>query len=146
MSVEEIRKKRMAVKPKPYVMKVDRKTGSLYLQRQRPPFIGELPYMTALLVAVVFAVLSCCQYIQLHTRAEYHIRQTEILERQYQLLKNENTLLERTVYQTPDLGEIYTVAVNELGMVPATEKHIRLFERSDREFVYQTDNIPHFGF
>lgn len=139
-------RQRPAARPKPYVMKVDEKTGSLYLERERPPFIGELPYVTALVIAVVFAIFSCCQYIQLRTDVEYRIRQTEALERQFWSLKNENILAERTVYQTPDLTEIYEQATKELGMIPVTEAHVRTYERSNSEYIYQKDNIPHFGF
>ena len=139
-------RKRTAVKKKPYVMKVDEKTGSLVLERERPPFFGELPYLTALVITVVFALVSCFQYIQLRTDVEVRIRQTEALERRFFALKNDNTLVEREIGQIPDLDRIYDIAVNELGMVPATEENIRVFERSNNEFVYQTDNIPHFGF
>jgi len=70
----------------------------------------------------------------------------EALERQFLSLKNNNTLTERELYRTPDLNHIYEIAVEELGMVPATENNVRLFERSNSEFVYQTDNIPNMGF
>lgn len=138
--------KRTAAKKKPYVMKVDERTGSLYLERERPPFIGELPYVTALVLAVSFALLSCFQYIHLRTEVTDKIRQTEALERQYLELKNANTLTEREVRRTPDLDGIYETAVTELGMVPATEENILLFERTNSEFIYQIDNIPNFGF
>lgn len=139
-------RKRNAVKKKPYVMKVDEKTGALILERERPPFVGELPYLTALMVTVFFALFSCCRYIQLRTDVEYRIRRTEALERDFLSLKNDNTLTEREVRQTPDLSHIYEIAVNELGMVPATAENILVFERTNSEFIYQRDNIPNFGF
>lgn len=138
--------RKLPARKKPYVMKVDEKTGSLYLERERPPFIGELPYVTALVIAVAFALLSCCQYIHLRTNVANQIRQTEALERQYLALKNDNIITEREVLRTPNLDGIYETAVSELGMVPATEENIRIFERSNSEFIYQRDNIPNFGF
>lgn len=138
--------KQLKNKAKPYVMKRDKHTGALYLERKRPPFVGELPYVTVLLVASLFAVISCFQYIQLCTDVETRIRRTEALEREFLSLKNENTLTERDVYRTPDLTLVYEIAVNELGMIPATEDHIRIFERSNSGYVYQADNIPHIGF
>ena len=145
-SVGSAARKRTAVKKRPYVMKVDENTGSLVLERERPPFIGELPYLMILVITVTFALFSCCQYIQLRTDVECRIRKTETLERQFLSMKNDNTLLEREVRCTPDLSLIYETAVNELGMVPATEENIRVFERTSNEFVYQRDNIPNFGF
>lgn len=131
---------------KPYVMKRDKHTGALYLERERSPFVGELPYVAVLTAAILFAVISCFQYIQLQTDVEARIRRTEALEREFLSLQNENTLTEREVYQTPDLTAIYEIAVNELGMIPATEEHVRMFERSNSGYVYQTDNIPNIGF
>ncbi len=139
-------RKRASVKKKPYVMKLDEKTGALILERERPPFVGELPYLTALMITVFFALFSCCRYIQLRTDVEYRIRRTAVLEREFLGLKNNNTLTEREIRQTPDLEHIYEIAVNELGMVPATSEHILVFERTNSEFIYQTDNIPNFGF
>lgn len=139
-------RKALKTRSKPYVMKRDKHTGALYLERERPPFVGELPYVTVLLATILFAVISCFQYIQLRTDVEMRIRRTEALEREFLSLKNENILVERDVYQTPDLTMIYETAVGELGMIPATEEHVRLFERSNSGYVYQTDNIPNIGF
>lgn len=141
-----ILRKRTAVKKKPYVMKRDEKTGALMLERERPPFVGELPYLTALVITVLAALFSCCRYIELRTDVEYRIRRTEALERDFLSLKNDNTLTEREIRRTPDLGHIYEIAVNELGMVPATEDKILVFERTNSEYIYQRDNIPNFGF
>lgn len=138
--------KRTSVKKKPYVMKVDEETGSLYLERERHPFLDELPYVTALVIAVFFALISCFQYIHLRTDVANRIRQTEALERQFQALRSENILTESEVRRTPDLDSIYETAVSELGMVPATEANVLIFERTNSEFVYQRDNIPNFGF
>lgn len=138
--------KRTSVKKKPYVMKVDEETGSLYLERERHPLLDELPYVTALVIAVFFALISCFQYIHLRTDVANRIRQTEALERQFQALRSENILTESEVRRTPDLDSIYETAVSELGMVPATEANVLIFERTNSEFVYQRDNIPNFGF
>lgn len=132
--------------PKPYIIKVNEESGTLYLQRERHPLLLELPYVAALVVAVLFALLSCCQYIQLKTEVELHIRQTEALERQLHILRNENTLAEKDVTYVRDIDHIYEIATTRLGMVPAAEGNIRFYERSDSEYVYQRDNIPSFGY
>ncbi|MDO4267520.1 MAG: hypothetical protein Q4C73_03525 [Eubacteriales bacterium] len=137
---------REKVRTKPYVMKRDRKTGALYLERERPPFIGELPYAAALVLTIFIAVLSCFQYIRLRTEVETRISRAAALEREIVALKDSNMMMECAVYQTPDLNQVYEIAVTELGMIPATEEHIREFERSDSGYVYQTDNIPKIGF
>ncbi len=138
-------RKRISAKTKPYVMKKDEKTGELYLEKQRPPFVGELPYVAALVFTSVFAILSCFQYIQLRTNVESRMIRTAALEREFQTLKNENILTECSIYQTPDLGSVYEAAVGTLGMVPVTSEHVRTYERSNSEYVYQTDSIPNIG-
>lgn len=139
-------RKQTGSKSKPYVMKVDDGTGTLYLEREHHPLYNELPYLTVLIAAVLFAALSCYRYIHLRTDVECRIQRTQTLQRQYLDLKNDNSLMERLVYQTPDLNEIYEIATTELGMVPVTERHVRMFSRTNNEFVFQKDDIPNIGF
>lgn len=132
-------------KAKPYVIKVNEKSGVIYLERERHPLLVELPYMTALMVAIMFSLLSCFQYIHLKTDIELRIRETEALERQLHTLQTENTLAEREVADTRDFNFIYEVATKSLGMVPAAEANILFYDRSHSEYVYQRDNIPFTG-
>lgn len=132
-------------KAKPYVIKVNEESGIIYLERERHPLLVELPYMTALMMAVMFALLSCFQYIHLKTDVELRIRETEVLERQLHTLQTENTLAEREVTYTRDFNHIYEVATKSLGMVPAAEANILFYDRSNSEYVYQRDNIPFTG-
>ncbi|MDD3252748.1 MAG: hypothetical protein PHV18_09330 [Lachnospiraceae bacterium] len=139
-------RKQAVRKAKPYVVKVDAGTGAVYLAREPHPLYTEAPYLIALITAVLVALFSSCNYIQLRTDVECRIRRTETLERQYLSMKNDNTLLERMVYQTPDLNQIYETATTELGMIPATKENVRVFLRTNNEFVFQKDNIPSIGF
>lgn len=130
---------------RPYVLKVNEKSGAIYLEREHHPLLVELPYVLALVTAVIFALLSCCRYIQLRTDVELRIRRNEALERQLHTLQGENTLAEKDVSYTQDLNYIYDVATRTLGMVPAAEANVLFFDRSDSEYVYQRDNIPFIG-
>lgn len=130
---------------KPYVIKVSEESGAMYLEREHHPLLGELPYAMALVLTVLFALLSCCQYIQLQTSVELRIRQTEALERQLHTLRNDNTLAEKDVSYVQDLNYIYEVATGTLGMVSVAEGNILYYDRSDSEYVYQRDNIPFIG-
>lgn len=128
---------------KPYVIKVNKKSGGLYLEREKSPFMTEAPYAVVLIIATTFALLSCCQYIYLRTNVEYQNRSLQELERQVVLLANDNTMAEKVmaVSEMTDLNYIYTVATETLGMVPATKEHVIFYDRSDREFVYQRQNF-----
>lgn len=131
---------------KPYVIKVNEQSGTVYLERERHPLLVELPYVAALVITVVFAILSCFQYIQLKTDVEVHIRQMEVLERQLHNLQNANTLAEKDITYLCNLNDIYETATQSLGMVPAAEANILFYERSDSCYVYQRDNIPFIGY
>lgn len=137
--------KEKAGKPvKAYVFAIDEKTGNLYLKQYRAPFWDELPYAMVLVATVVFALISCCHYIQISTSIECRMRQTSRLQSEYWALLNENNLQEKEMNQISNLNEIYETAVNELGMIPAQKEHVLLYKRINSEFVYQTDNIPNF--
>ncbi len=135
-----------ARKPKSYEFHMDERTGTLYLRRERPPFLGELPYVAALVATVMFALVSCCQYIQIRTLVDERLRQTQALERQYEDLRENNLSMEKEAFQIQNLDEIYEVATTELGMVQASQEHVVIYDRTNSEFVYQTDNIPIFGY
>lgn len=127
---------------KPYVFAIDEKTGNLYLKQYRAPFWDELPYAMVLVATVVFALFSCCHYIQIRTSIECRMRQTNKLQGEYWDLLNQNNLQEKEMNQISDLNQIYEIATTELGMVPVQKDHVLLYERINSEFVYQTDNIP----
>lgn len=131
-----------AKKPKSYEFAVDEKTGTLYLKQYRSPFWGELPYVSALVITVMFALLSCCRYIKIRTAVECRMRQTNELQSEYWTLKNENILREKETAQISNLDKVYEIATEELGMVPVQKAHVLIYERTNSEFVYQTDNIP----
>lgn len=134
----------MVRKAKPYEFAVDEATGTLYLRQYRSPFWGELPYVLVLMIAVIFALLSCCRYIQICTGVECRMRQANALQSEYWILRDENTLREKEAAQISDLNQVYKIATEELGMVPVEKAHVLIYERSNSEFVYQTDNIPNF--
>lgn len=127
---------------KPYVFAIDEKTGNLYLKQYRAPFWDELPYAMVLVATVVFALFSCCHYIQIRTSIECRMRQTNKLQGEYWDLLNQNNLQEKEMNQISDLNQIYEIATTELGMVPVQKEHVLLYDRVNSEFVYQTDNIP----
>lgn len=127
---------------KPYVFAIDEKTGNLYLKQYRAPFWDELPYAMVLVATVVFALFSCCHYIQIRTSIECRMRQTNRLQGEYWDLLNQNNLQEKEMNQISDLNQIYEIATTELGMVPVQKEHVLLYDRVNSEFVYQTDNIP----
>lgn len=130
---------------KPYMIKVNEDSGELYLERERNELLMEVPYAIALILASVFAIYVCCSHIQLWTDMNWRIRRIEQLERQAITLKGDNELAEREVAYAGDLDYVYDVATQTLGMIPVTEDKVIFYQRTDREFVYQRDNILSIG-
>jgi hypothetical protein len=137
-----------SVKPKQrlYEFTVDKHTGALYLEQKKPEIWLELPYISLLAVAVLFAILSCCNFIRLTTDAHYRVQNISSLQSDYYSLYTGNELLEKELQQITNLSNIYAIAVGELGMVPVDEEHVILYERTNSEYVYQTENIPTIGY
>lgn len=126
---------------KPYTIKVNKKSGELYLEREKSALLLEAPYVIMLVLASVFAIYTCCSHIQLWTDVNLRVRRMEQLERQVIMLRQDNELAERKYAFTGDLDYVYEVATGELGMVPASETNVLFYDRSNQEYVYQRDNI-----
>lgn len=131
--------------PKLYVMKVNEKSGALYLEREYHPMFVKCIHLSILIAAVMFALLSCLRYIHLKTNVEYRIRQTQVLESQLYTLQNENQLAEKDTTYIHDLNYIFEVATDTLNMVPASETNIVFYHRTDKEYVFQGENVPLVG-
>lgn len=126
----------------PYVLTVDRHSGGLYLKRERSVLFSELPYAAVLVAAVLFALVSCMQYIQIHNLVSLHVKHIEQLEQEVEILKNDNLAKEKDLSYVKNLDAVYETAVQSLGMIPATESHVVFYDQNNNEFVYQRDNIP----
>lgn len=127
---------------KPYTIKINKKTGALYLKREQSSLFKEAPYAVALFIAAAFAIYSCCGHIKLWTDVNCRIKRLEQLERQMITLKNDNELMQRRYESMGDLNYVYEVATQTLGMVPVSEENVIYYEYSDSEYVYQRDDIP----
>ena len=66
----------------------------------------------------------------------------ESLERQIETLKNDNDALETRINTSVDLDYVYKVATEELGMVYANKDQVRLYEKTESEYVRQYEDIP----
>ncbi len=137
-----VRKPKTENRPRPYVFAVNQKTGELVLRKEKSPFLGEFPYVAAFAAAVIFVVLSYCNYINLHAQAQCHVENISRLESEYYVLSEQNDLTEKQLFDMVDLGAVYDVASNELGMEPASQENVIIYDRSNSEYIFQTENIP----
>ncbi len=137
-----VRKPKTTNRPRPYVFVVNQKTGGLILRQERSPFLGEFPYVAAFAISVIFVVASYCNYINLHTQAQCYVENISQLESEYYILSEQNDLTEKQLFDMVDLGAIYEVARNELGMTPASQENVLVYDRSNSEYIFQTEDIP----
>ncbi len=118
-------------------------------QPQRQPhrktraFSGiNLASLTVLTVATVITVLVCAQYLQLQWKVSSMEKSIVSMEKNLKALTNENNAAYATIDTQPDLGYIYKVAVNELGMVYPNKNEIITYKRQDDGYVRQYEDIP----
>jgi hypothetical protein len=122
-----------SVKPRTalYEFTMDEDTGTLYLERKKPELWVELPYISLLAAAVLFAVLSCCSFIRLTTDIHCRVENISELQSSYFRLYTSNEQTEKNLHDVVNLSRVYDIAVNE---------------RTSGEYVYQTENIPAIGY
>ena len=66
----------------------------------------------------------------------------ETLEKEIETLKTNNDALETRIETSVDLDYVYQVATEELGMVYANKDQVRLYNKTESEYVRQYEDIP----
>lgn len=102
----------------------------------------DLPYVMILTVAAICALYLCVSYLQLQSSIAARINHIEKLEKQIEVLKADNDALETRINTSVDLDHVYKVATEELGMVYANKNQVRLYNKTESEYVRQYEDIP----
>ena len=66
----------------------------------------------------------------------------ESLEESIEKLKGDNDALLTRINTSVDLDYVYKVATEELGMVYANKDQVRLYNKTESEYVRQYEDIP----
>ena len=66
----------------------------------------------------------------------------ERLEESIEKLKGDNDALLTRINTSVDLDYVYKVATEELGMVYANKDQVRLYNKTESEYVRQYEDIP----
>lgn len=101
-----------------------------------------LPYVAALTIAAVCALYLCVSYLQLQSSLTARLKRIEHLEQQIETMKANNDALETRINTSVDLDYVYKVATEELGMVYANKDQVRLYNKTESEYVRQYEDIP----
>lgn len=100
-----------------------------------------LGYVLFLSVAMVFAVVTLCSYIELQSDITNCVDAISELESRYNNLKLANDEEYNRINSSIDLEQIKAVAIGELGMTYAKEGQIIQVEDSETDYVRQTESL-----
>ncbi len=100
-------------------------------------------YLSLLIVALAVVLYLGYNYLSIDAKVITDLKQIEKLEKDLDVLKNENDGLESSIKSfRPDLDYVYKVATEELGMVKADRSQIKTYTNSEKEYVRQYEDIP----
>ena len=125
------------------VPKKRRRPVSAAVRRNRAKALYmDAPYVIALTIAAVCTPFLCINYIQLQSSITAKVKSIASVEQEIQNLKAENDALETRIKTSVDLDYVYKVATEELGMVYANKDQVRLYNKTESEYVRQNEGIP----
>ena len=102
----------------------------------------ELPFVIMLTIAAICTLYLCVSYLQLQSSITARLDHIEYLEERIETLKADNDALETRINTSVDLDYVYKVATEELGMVYANKNQVRLYNKTESEYVRQYEDIP----
>ena len=102
----------------------------------------ELPCVIMLTIAAICTLYLCVSYLQLQSSITARLDHIEYLEERIETLKADNDALETRINTSVDLDYVYKVATEELGMVYANKNQVRLYNKTESEYVRQYEDIP----
>ena len=85
---------------------------------------------------------SCVNYLQLQAETTSRVKHIAALEMQLENLRKENDDHYTRIMTSVDLDYVKEVAINELGMVYASEDQVILYDGGTRDYVRQNAEIP----
>lgn len=101
-----------------------------------------LPYVIVLTVAAVCTLYLCISYLQLQSSIAARLNHIEALEESIEKKRTDNDALETRINTSVDLDYVYKVATEELGMVYANKDQVRMYNKTESEYVRQYEDIP----
>lgn len=99
-------------------------------------------YTVFLFTAAVMVLWSCVNYLQLQAETTSRVKHIAALEMQLENLRKENDDHYTRIMTSVDLDYVKEVAINELGMVYASEEQVILYDGGTRDYVRQNAEIP----
>lgn len=105
-------------------------------------FQMNMGYVTFLSVAAVACLFICVNYLKLQAQVTESRKQISRMESSYSDLKLSNDAAYSKAVSSVDLDKIRDIAINELGMVYANQGQIVTYEKQDKDYVRQYEEVP----
>lgn len=99
-------------------------------------------YICMMIVALVCVFFSCVTYLELQAQVSEKAANVANLETKYVELKTKNDITEVDVSSSINYDYILDVAINELGMVYATQDQVVEYNSEEIQYVKQYMDIP----
>lgn len=130
---ERIRREREAQRAK------NRKIAKRNQERELRMNRGQMVFLA---VAVGVTCLVCASYIQLQSSITTHMNKISALEKEIADLKTENDTTLKRINTSIDLNQIKKQAMEDLGMVYASEGQVSYYNMEDTDYMTQYEEIP----
>ena len=99
-------------------------------------------YVTFLSIVAVACLFICVNSLKLQAQVTESRKQISRMESSYSDLKLSNDAAYSKAVSSVDLDKIRDIAINELGMVYANQDQIVTYEKQDKDYVRQYEEVP----
>ena len=99
-------------------------------------------YVTFLSIVAVACLFISVNYLKLQAQVTESRKQISRMESSYSDLKLSNDAAYSKAVSSVDLDKIRDIAINELGMVYANQDQIVTYEKQDKDYVRQYEEVP----
>ncbi len=106
------------------------------LMPMSPTFVMLLTFASVLMLSV------CVHYLQVRVSIYGKLGNIETMEQELKELKDANEAVRSRIEAASDIGQIYKIATEELGMVYPEDSQIIRYNRTESEYVQQYEKIP----
>lgn len=125
---------------------VPSKRSSRQVRKNRSRALSISPaYATFLVVAAVCAVFICVAYLQMQSKIVNRSERISALQEELADLTEKNDTAYHAVADSVNLEEVRNKAINEMGMVYASQGQVVEYESPTDDYVRQYSDIPSDG-
>lgn len=110
--------------------------------KQERAFRIDLPFLGVLSAATVILLWTCVGYLHVHSSIRGRIHNIGRLERQLEDIRTENDVFEARINNSVSIERVYEIATEELGMAYPDDGRILEYQRGEKEYVRQQDEVP----